>query len=387
MEYTRKSRMHSIQAILFDLDGVLVNTTYLHYETFRDALTFVKPEMTLSWEEHEQKFEGMSTRLKLKHLNEQSILTEEEGERLFEKKQELLQKRMTYYVQPNESLKLMLITLNNQGFRLFCCSNSIRKTLDAILTGLGIREFFEATYSNEDVTNPKPSPDIYQLAMSQCFLTPEKCLIVEDSLVGRTAAYASGAHVLEVEDADDVTASLLRETLYTLEKTGTLFPRTFPYGRLVVFHVVVPLFLFSTKDFQSIVDLCTPKEFPQENYHMRFHFLVGSTSSISLDKLFWDRPSNLSYTYHKVGSSATLYEATKIAEKELAWKEPVIVLEKETLLSWKPDSFYKCLLNPGYDLCVEEKVSIVGWRNGTDFVKYWTPEKAIQKGLLFRKKT
>ncbi len=379
--------MHPIQAILFDLDGVLVNTTYLHYETFRDALQYVKPDILLTWEEHEQKYEGMSTSLKLKHLKEQGILTDEEGKRLFHKKQELVEQRMPHYVQPNESLKVMLITLNNQGFRLFCCSNSVRKTLDAILTGLGVRDFFEATYSNEDVKNPKPSPEIYQLAMRECFLLPEKCLIVEDSVVGRTAAYASGAHVLEVEDADDLTSSLLREALYAIEKTGSLFPRTFPSGRLVVFHIVVPLFLFESKDFQAIVDSCLPREFPTENYCMRFHFLVRSVSSSSLDKLFWDRPSNLSYTYHRVGLVSSLYEACKVAEKELQWKEPVIVLEKETWSSWKPDSFYKCLLNSAYDLCLYETAGIVGWRNGTDFVTYWTPEFAIQEGLQVRRKT
>jgi hypothetical protein len=76
-----------------------------------------------------------------------------------------------------------------------------------------------------------------------------------------------------------------------------------------------------------------------------------------------------------------------VAEKELGWKEPVVILEKETFDGWKPDSFYKCLLNSAYDLCLSENAGIVGWRNGTDFVTYWTPEAAIHDGLQLRRKT
>ncbi|NBO61605.1 MAG: HAD family phosphatase, partial [Flavobacteriia bacterium] len=58
--------MHPIKAILFDLDGVLVNSRVLHYETFRDALLSVDPNRTLSWSDHEKEFDGLSTKLKVK---------------------------------------------------------------------------------------------------------------------------------------------------------------------------------------------------------------------------------------------------------------------------------------------------------------------------------
>lgn len=337
--------MHPIKAILFDLDGVLVNTTFLHYETFRDAVQDVVPSVRISWEEHESRFEGMSTNLKLQHLREDGLITQEQCKKIFEKKQELITKTIPTTVSPRESLRLLLITLNNQGFRLFCCSNSVRKTLNAILTQLGVLEFFEATYSNEDVQNPKPSPEIYQLAMRKSFLIKEQCLIVEDSHVGRTAAYASGAHVLEVEDAEDVTLALLREQLYMIEKIGKLYPRTLPLGRPLTIQIVLPLDTLSVEDLPGAIQRLIPIHIPKDHYKCIFHIVVAKKTGTGtgkvphtnkIDSLFWDLPSNLSYTYCK--SYAEIPSS----------QNPLVVVHQLPPAQWKCDSFYKCLLNPSY---------------------------------------
>ncbi len=419
--------MHPIKAILFDLDGVLVNTTLLHYETFRDALLYVKPEKYLTWSEHQLHYEGMSTNLKVKLLREQGLLTEEEGRQLFEKKQEFTLERLPQVAKPRESLRTLLITLNNQGFRLFCCSNSVRKTLDNTLQYLGIQELFEATYSNEDVVHPKPSPEIYEKAMRECFLLKEWCLIVEDSHVGRTAAYAAGAHVLEVEDAEDVTYSLLRETLYAIEKRGEIIPRTLPANRPVTFHVVIPMAGEGSrfKDagytipkpfipvggkpmIQWVIENMIPKDIPSDHYKLKFHLIVRSShvSGNTIDRLFWDVPSNVSYTCHKTdGLTEGAACSVLLAEAEINKQEPLLIINSDQYLEWVPDSFYKALLNPEYDGCiltfyqpnpydlkwsyakvdvnnlvteVQEKkwispfatVGLYGWKRGSDFVSY-----------------
>lgn len=418
--------MHPIQAILFDLDGVLVNTRVLHYETFRDALYSVC-KIRMSWSEHEKSFDGLSTKLKIQKLVAQGVITEEQGVFLFEKKQELTLERLPAVVKPRESLRLLLITLNNQGFRLFCCSNSVKKTLHETLRLLGIAELFEMVYSNEDVKEPKPSPEIYLKAMKECFLIQEKCLIVEDSKVGRAAAYASGAHVLEVEDAEDVTPALLRETLYTIEKKSSLFPRTLPLGRPVTFHVVIPMAGEGSrfKDagytipkpfipvggkpmIRWVIENMIPKEIPQDHYKIMFHLIVRTAhlSGKSIDQLFWDLPSNVSYTYHKTdGLTEGAACSVLLAEKEINNDEPLLIINSDQYLEWNPDVFYKTLLNPGYDgniltfyqpdpsdlkwsyakvsdeglvTEVQEKkwispyatVGLYGWKKGSDFVKY-----------------
>lgn len=363
--------MHPVKAILFDLDGVLVNSRVLHYETFRDALLTVDPSRTLSWSEHEKEFDGLSTKLKVKKCIEKGWMTPAQGDVVFEKKQAFTLQRLPITIKPRESLRLMLITLNNQGFRLFCCSNSVRKTLDQTLKLLGIQEFFEATYSNEDVANPKPSPEIYQLAMKKSFLMPEWCLIVEDSKVGRQAAYASGAHVLEVEDAEDTNLELLRETLYVIEKRGEVYPRTLPFGKPVTFHVVIPMAGEGSrfkeagytvpKPFipvggkpmiQWVIENMIPKNISQDHYKLKFHLIVRSShvAGNALDKLFWDVPSNVSYTYHTTdGLTEGAACSVLLAEKEINNEDPLLIVNSDQYLEWNPDTFYKCLLNPKYD--------------------------------------
>jgi HAD superfamily hydrolase (TIGR01509 family) len=419
--------MHPIKSILFDLDGVLVNSRVLHYETFRDALQSVNPSRNLPWSEHEKEFDGMSTKRKVQKCIQKGWITKEQGQRLFDLKQELTLQRLPLAIKPRQSLRLLLITLNNQGFRLICCSNSVRKTVDATLTLLGVRELFEATYSNEDVENPKPSPELYELAMRQCFLNKAECLIVEDSAIGREAAYASGAHVLEVEDAEDVTLAMLREALYTIEKKGNLYPRSIPYGKPITYHIVIPMagegsrfrdagytipkpFIpVGGKPMVSwVIENMIPKQIPVEHYRLKFHLIVR-TSHVTgnrLDSLFWDAPENVSYTYHTTdGLTEGAACSVLLAEKEINNNDPLLIVNSDQYLEWNPDVFYKCMLNPEYDgniltfyqpnpydlkwsyakvneeglvTEVQEKkwispyatVGLYGWRRGADYVKY-----------------
>jgi HAD superfamily hydrolase (TIGR01509 family) len=427
--------MHQVKAILFDLDGVLVNSRVLHYETFRDALEEVCPGSNLTWAEHEKTFDGLSTKRKLDLLVETNKITKEQSQRIFEIKQRLTEERLPLVIKPRESLKLLLVTLNNQGFRLFCCSNSVRKTLDTTLKLLEILPFFEATYSNEDVERPKPSPEMYEKAMKEAFISPSDCLIVEDSEVGKQAAYATGAHVLEVEDAEDVTLTLLRETLYSIEKRGEVYPRLLP-TKPTTFHIVIPMAGEGSrfrdagytipKPFievggkpmiQWVIENMIPKDLPTDSYKVKFHLIVRSShiKGNNLDRLFWDTPSNVSYTYHTTnGLTEGAACSVLLAENEINTNEPLLIINSDQFLEWKPDSFYKCLLNPAYDGIiltfyqpnpydvkwsyaktnsdelvteVQEKkwispyatVGLYGWKRGSDFVRY--AKQMIQKNI------
>lgn len=419
--------MDTVNAILFDLDGVLVNSKVLHYETFRDALQSIVPSKFLTWTEHEKEFDGLSSRLKIQKCIEKGWITQEQGDLVFAKKQEYTQKQLPLMIQPRESLRKLLNQLNIEGYRLFCCSNSIRKTLDQTLQLLGILELFEATYSNEDVKQPKPSPEIYQLAMKQCFLMKEKCLIVEDSTVGRAAAYAAGAHVLEVEDAEDVTYSLLKQTISTIQTQGKVNPRIFHSKGPVTFHVVVPMAGDGSRFRQAgytipkpfipvggkpmirwVLENMIPMSIPEDQYKVKFHLIVRSShlKDQNLDNLFVGFPSNISFTYHTTeGLTEGAACSVLLAENEICNDEPLLIVNSDQYLDWDPDTFYKCMLNPKYDGViltfyqpdssdlkwsyakidsdclvteVQEKqwispyatVGLYGWKKGRDFVQY-----------------
>jgi len=77
----------------------------------------------------------------------------------------------------------------------------------------GLDGFLDLMVSNEDVSKPKPDPEMYLLAMSKLGLSPAECLIVEDNDHGVRAARASGAHVLVVGNPSDVTHDRLRAAI------------------------------------------------------------------------------------------------------------------------------------------------------------------------------
>ena len=83
-------------------------------------------------------------------------------------------------------------------------SNSIAATVKDVLARKGLAEYVDLYLSNDDVTHPKPNPEIYVECVKRLGVSPLECVIIEDSFVGKTAANASGCHVLPVRNPDDV---------------------------------------------------------------------------------------------------------------------------------------------------------------------------------------
>jgi len=415
-----------VKAILFDLDGVLVNSRVLHFETFRDALEEIKPGYNLTWSQHEAEFDGLSTRSKIDKLISKGVIQLVQSDFLYDKKQTLTLERLPYFVSPRQSLNALLDNLKNKGYRLFCCSNSIRSTLIETLKLLNIQTYFEEIYSNQDVIHPKPASDIYNLAMMRAGLEPKNCLIIEDSLPGRKAAYGSNAHVLEVEDAEDVTLPLIDKAISDIKEKKSVGDRFLMDGKPVTFHVVIPMAgeglrfrnngykvpkpfipVGGKKMIEWVIQNMLPKEILTSQMKIKFHLIVRESHMIyGIESLFDSLPGNVSYTIHPIqklteGAACSVLHA----ESEINNDDPLIIVNSDQFLEWKPDEFYKCLLNPFYDGViltfyqpdprdlkwsyakisddfivteVQEKkwigpnatVGLYGWKRGSDFVKY-----------------
>jgi HAD superfamily hydrolase (TIGR01509 family) len=110
-----------------------------------------------------------------------------------------------------------LSQLKAAGYKLAVCSNSIRQSLELMMQRAGLDRFIDVMLSNEDVTNPKPDPEMYLLAMSKLGLAKDQCIIVEDNEHGVRAARASGARVLVVSNPDDVTYDRILSAVASME--------------------------------------------------------------------------------------------------------------------------------------------------------------------------
>lgn len=201
-----------MNTLIFDLDGVLLDYCEVHYTTLNTAIEQVAGEKyVINRSDHETLYNGRSTRTKLDMLvkNGMSDLFVEE---IYKRKQALTIEATKQLV-PNKDLQTMLSELKASGKKLICASNCIRSTIDTALTALGILDYFTVTLSNEDITSPKPDPEIYLTAMRKVGSLPSETLIFEDSWVGITSGLKSGAFVQRVENVNQLTLDFVVDSI------------------------------------------------------------------------------------------------------------------------------------------------------------------------------
>lgn len=183
-----------IKAILFDLDGVLVQAKEIHFEALNKALG---EKYHISLEEHLSIYDGLKTKQKLDILTREKLLPQNQHQRIWDDKQKYTED-MLKTIQSCSVIKFCIEKLKSDGYRLGVCSNSIKNTVRTVLSNLEIIEYFDIILSNEDVNNSKPHPEIYWKAMTKLNVLPEETLILEDSPYGLLAANRSNASVMRI---------------------------------------------------------------------------------------------------------------------------------------------------------------------------------------------
>lgn len=193
---------NKIEAVIFDLDGVLVEAKDWHYEALNMALSIFGCD--ISYEEHLSTYDGLPTKKKLDMLNSKKNFPLELSQIVYELKQIYTNEFFLTRCFPDFSQDYLFRMLKDKKIKTAVASNSITATVDQAMLSLDIRRYIEFSLSNEDVKNPKPDPEIYNKAIKMLNLEPHQCLIVEDNINGITAAKSSGAHCLEVKEVEDV---------------------------------------------------------------------------------------------------------------------------------------------------------------------------------------
>src|SRR6266478_8257960 len=191
-----------IRAIIFDLDGVLVDADKLHFDALNMALE-LHDQAPISWQEHLTIYKGIPTVVKLAILTQRKGLPVELYEKIHASKQKLTIELIEKSCFPDRE-KIEMMQLLKKKYKLYVCSNAIKQTVDLMLKYSSLGTFIDGAWDNEDGFNPKPSPDIYLHAIDVAQVEPTECLIVEDSVVGYQAAKASGAYVCKVNGPEEV---------------------------------------------------------------------------------------------------------------------------------------------------------------------------------------
>ena len=181
-----------IQTVIFDMDGVIVDTEpvhrYAYYKQFEELDIVVTEAMYTS-------FTGFSTRNTFQTLKEQFQL-EHEVEDLIQRKRNIFNDAFDTKedLELLDGVRTLIEDLHQNGIQLILASSASKVTIDRVFTRFGLHDFFTHIVSGEDFPKSKPHPAIFEHAASLSTAPKENCIVIEDSTNGVRAAKAAGIY-------------------------------------------------------------------------------------------------------------------------------------------------------------------------------------------------
>lgn len=207
-----------IRAVIFDMDGVLIDAKEWHYCALNKSLALFG--LQINRYDHVNTFDGLPTKKKLELLSLEKGLPLKLHPFINQMKQQYTLEMAYQECKPTFHHQYALSHLKQQGYRIAVCSNSIRNTVSLMLEKAHIAPYLDFFLSNEDVAHPKPHPEIYLKAMEMLGVSPQESLIVEDNIHGINAAKASKGHLLQVQTPDDVTLKTICQRIAEIEASA-----------------------------------------------------------------------------------------------------------------------------------------------------------------------
>jgi beta-phosphoglucomutase-like phosphatase (HAD superfamily)/dTDP-glucose pyrophosphorylase len=203
--------------VIFDLDGVLIDSRDMHYEALNCALANVDEKYVITKDEHLSVYDGLPTSRKLSMLTERKGLPVDTHQQIWEDKQKATFEIFSK-IEHDFELMFYFKKLKDQNYQIAVASNSIRNTVKLVLLKLGILEFIDYYVSNEDVNRNKPFPEMYWKCMTACNSIPRDTVIFEDSHIGRQGALDSGSNLIPIENRDNLNQDKIDQAIQILSK-------------------------------------------------------------------------------------------------------------------------------------------------------------------------
>jgi len=339
--------MNKIKAIIFDLDGVLIDAKKIHFDALNEALNSFDKKYVISWDEHLLKYDGLKTKEKLNLLTKNKKLPFELHEQIFNLKQQITHKLLSG-ITPCPMLCDTISKLSENGFKIACCTNSIRKTVLTALGKLNIVEYFNLILSNEDIKNSKPHPEIYWKAMSIFGLLPDETLIIEDSPHGLLAAGHSKSYVMRVKSPSEITYNNIMQQINSVENNNTNF---IPKWQDKTLNVLIPM-AGSGSRFQQ-AGYTFPKPLIEVNSKPMIQVVI---ESLNIDANFiyivqkeHNKKYNLNTLLNMLTPGCTIVETdgltegaactTLLAKEIINNSSPLLIANSDQYVEWNSNEF------------------------------------------------
>jgi beta-phosphoglucomutase-like phosphatase (HAD superfamily) len=210
--------MTAIRAVIFDLDGVLIDAREWHYEALNRALAIVG--FQISRHDHLSTYDGLSTSKKLEMLSVEQALPRSLHSFIGDLKQAYTLELVHARCKPVFQQEFALSRLKAANYLIGVASNSIRNTVEVMMKCSNLAPYLDVMLSNQDVQRPKPDPEIYLRSMERLGVGPTETLIVEDNDHGIKAARGAGAHVMRVDTPFDVRYDSIVANIRLAEQTA-----------------------------------------------------------------------------------------------------------------------------------------------------------------------
>jgi HAD superfamily hydrolase (TIGR01509 family) len=408
--------------IIFDLDGVLINSKEMHFEALNIALASFNSKFVITHEEHVSFFDGLPTRTKLEKLNKTKNIPKKLFKAIWEQKQQETLKIFKKNINADMELIDIFQKLKKKNFCIAIASNSIKKSIQIVTKKLGLHDMIDIIVSNEDVENPKPHPEIFWKCMSIAKTIPSKTLIIEDSHHGRLAALNSKAHLLAVEKREDLDDNFYHKIIDILgdnqqshpwraEKMNVLIPMAGGGSRFKSQGYTFPKPLIEVRGkpmIQVVVDNLNVKanfifivqKEHYENYNLKYllPLIAPNCKIIQVDGITEGAACTTLLAKEFINNQHPLLMANSDQFIEWNSNETLYALSNDnidgailTFESSHPKWSYAKLGENGFVKEVAEKkpisqnatAGIYFWKKGSDYVKY--AEQMINKNIRVNK--
>ncbi|MBA7564904.1 MAG: beta-phosphoglucomutase family hydrolase [Dehalococcoidia bacterium] len=214
--------MPEIAAVIWDMDGVLADTAPHHLLAWQE--TFAKRGINFTEADFKRGFGIRNDAIIKNVLGEQ--VTPEEIEAIAREKEATFRRIIGKDIKPLPGALELVKALDEGSIRMAIASSTTIENIHLIVGSLGIADYFKAVITGHDVTEGKPSPQVFLLAAQRLGAEPKNCIVVEDAVAGVKAAKSAGMYCVAVSnthpkeslgEADLIVASLEMVTVKDLE--------------------------------------------------------------------------------------------------------------------------------------------------------------------------
>jgi len=196
-----------LKAVIFDFDGIIVDTEPIHFQAFQSVLQPL--QLGYSWEQYLDKYIGFDDRDAFREVfaSAGKLLGDSMLGELISQKAEVFERIVRQGVQPYPGV-IELIKALSGSLPLALCSGALKRDIFPILEQFGLEGSFDAIVTADDVQKSKPDPESYLLTYQRLVdlyhhstIPPQECIAIEDTPAGITSAMGAGLNVIAITNS------------------------------------------------------------------------------------------------------------------------------------------------------------------------------------------